>query len=113
MARAQHRWLRATARQRQPADQNLAARWPTSRCAGFLVALPPLARHFRPPVEPPHRSRLCDRPSLTRPCSLTLRLSHADSVRFMVDDMVRIAGGVFVMGSDEFYPDERPVHERV
>jgi formylglycine-generating enzyme required for sulfatase activity len=26
--------------------------------------------------------------------------------------MVRIAGGVFRMGSDEFYPDERPVHER-
>jgi len=27
--------------------------------------------------------------------------------------MVRIAGGTFRMGSDEFYPDERPVHERV
>ncbi|WP_344094138.1 formylglycine-generating enzyme family protein [Microbacterium deminutum] len=26
--------------------------------------------------------------------------------------MVRIAGGTFQMGSDEFYPDERPVHER-
>ncbi|GAA1956155.1 formylglycine-generating enzyme family protein [Microbacterium deminutum] len=30
----------------------------------------------------------------------------------MADDMVRIAGGTFQMGSDEFYPDERPVHER-
>ena len=29
------------------------------------------------------------------------------------DDMVRITGGPFTMGSDEFYPDERPVHERV
>ena len=26
--------------------------------------------------------------------------------------MVRIDGGTFRMGSDEFYPDERPVHER-
>ncbi len=26
--------------------------------------------------------------------------------------MVRLAGGTFLMGSDEFYPDERPVHER-
>ncbi|WP_394553206.1 formylglycine-generating enzyme family protein [Agromyces sp. MMS24-JH15] len=26
--------------------------------------------------------------------------------------MVRIGGGTFLMGSDEFYPDERPVHER-
>ena len=26
--------------------------------------------------------------------------------------MVRIAGGSFRMGSDEFYPDERPAHER-
>ncbi|HET8928277.1 MAG TPA: formylglycine-generating enzyme family protein [Microbacterium sp.] len=26
--------------------------------------------------------------------------------------MVRIAGDVFRMGSEEFYPDERPVHER-
>ena len=26
--------------------------------------------------------------------------------------MVRITGGTFLMGSDEFYPDERPVHER-
>lgn len=26
--------------------------------------------------------------------------------------MVRIPGGTFRMGSDEFYPDERPVHER-
>ncbi len=30
----------------------------------------------------------------------------------MVDDMVRIAGGTLLMGSDEFYPDETPVHER-
>src|SRR5690349_10600126 len=30
----------------------------------------------------------------------------------MADDMVRIPGGGFLMGSDEFYPDERPVHER-
>ncbi|GAA1976187.1 formylglycine-generating enzyme family protein [Microbacterium pumilum] len=30
----------------------------------------------------------------------------------MADDMVPIAGGTFLMGSDEFYPDERPVHER-
>ena len=29
-----------------------------------------------------------------------------------VDGMVLIEGGVFRMGSDEFYPDERPVHER-
>lgn len=28
------------------------------------------------------------------------------------EDMARIRGGVFRMGSDEFYPDERPVHER-
>lgn len=27
-------------------------------------------------------------------------------------DMVRIPGGRFLMGSDDFYPDERPVHER-
>jgi sulfatase modifying factor 1 len=31
----------------------------------------------------------------------------------VTDDMVRIPGGTFRMGSDEFYPDERPVHERV
>jgi formylglycine-generating enzyme required for sulfatase activity len=30
----------------------------------------------------------------------------------MADDMVRIPGGTFLMGSDGFYPDERPVHER-
>jgi len=30
----------------------------------------------------------------------------------MADDMVRITGGTFLMGSEEFYPDERPVHER-
>jgi formylglycine-generating enzyme required for sulfatase activity len=29
-----------------------------------------------------------------------------------MDDMVLIEGGTFLMGSDEFYPDERPVHER-
>lgn len=27
-------------------------------------------------------------------------------------DMVRIPGGVLQMGSDDYYPDERPVHER-
>ena len=27
-------------------------------------------------------------------------------------DMVRITGATFLMGSDEFYPDEQPVHER-
>ena len=27
-------------------------------------------------------------------------------------DLVLIEGGTFLMGSDEFYPDERPVHER-
>ncbi len=27
-------------------------------------------------------------------------------------DMVLLPGGTFTMGSDEFYPDERPVHER-
>lgn len=27
-------------------------------------------------------------------------------------DMVHIPGGTFVMGSEEFYPDERPAHER-
>ncbi|MBN9171016.1 MAG: SUMF1/EgtB/PvdO family nonheme iron enzyme [Microbacterium sp.] len=26
--------------------------------------------------------------------------------------MVLVPGGTFMMGSDEFYPDERPVHER-
>ena len=30
----------------------------------------------------------------------------------MADDMVRIEGGTFLMGSEEFYADERPVHER-
>jgi hypothetical protein len=25
-------------------------------------------------------------------------------------DMVRVAGGRFLMGSDDFYPEERPVH---
>lgn len=33
----------------------------------------------------------------------------------MADDlreMIEIPGGVFQMGSDEFYPDEQPVHER-
>ncbi|QNE34011.1 formylglycine-generating enzyme family protein [Leifsonia shinshuensis] len=29
-----------------------------------------------------------------------------------MDDMVRIDGGTFRMGSDDFYPDEQPVHER-
>jgi len=29
-----------------------------------------------------------------------------------MDDMVLIHGGAFRMGSDRFYPDERPVHER-
>lgn len=29
------------------------------------------------------------------------------------EDMVPIAGGVLLMGSDDFYPDERPVHHRV
>ena len=29
-----------------------------------------------------------------------------------MDEMVLIEGGVFRMGSDEFYPDESPVHER-
>jgi sulfatase modifying factor 1 len=28
------------------------------------------------------------------------------------EDMVRLTGGTFLMGSDAFYPDERPVHER-
>jgi formylglycine-generating enzyme required for sulfatase activity len=28
------------------------------------------------------------------------------------DDMVRIPAGAFRMGSDDFYPDERPAHER-
>ena len=27
-------------------------------------------------------------------------------------DQVLLEGGVFRMGSDEFYPDEQPVHER-
>jgi len=30
----------------------------------------------------------------------------------MGDDMVMIPAGTLLMGSDEFYPDERPVHER-
>lgn len=30
----------------------------------------------------------------------------------MSDDLVPIAGGTFRMGSDDFYRDERPVHER-
>lgn len=30
----------------------------------------------------------------------------------VTDDMVLIPGGTFLMGSEEFYPDERPVHER-
>ena len=25
-------------------------------------------------------------------------------------DMVRIPGGTFLMGSDDWYPEERPVH---
>ena len=29
-----------------------------------------------------------------------------------MDDMVLIHGGAFRMGSDRFYPDEQPVHER-
>lgn len=28
------------------------------------------------------------------------------------EDMVRLPAGTFLMGSDAFYPDERPVHER-
>jgi sulfatase modifying factor 1 len=28
-----------------------------------------------------------------------------------MNDMVRVPGGRFAMGSDEFYPDERPAHE--
>jgi sulfatase modifying factor 1 len=28
------------------------------------------------------------------------------------EDMVRLTAGTFLMGSDAFYPDERPVHER-
>jgi formylglycine-generating enzyme required for sulfatase activity len=27
-------------------------------------------------------------------------------------DLVPLPGGTFAMGSDEFYPDEKPVHER-
>lgn len=34
------------------------------------------------------------------------------SVGGVTDDMVLIPGGVFRMGSEDFYPDERPVHER-
>lgn len=30
----------------------------------------------------------------------------------MTDDMVLLPGGTFSMGSDDFYPDERPVHAR-
>ena len=26
-------------------------------------------------------------------------------------DMVRVPGGVFAMGSDDFYPEEQPVHQ--
>lgn len=30
----------------------------------------------------------------------------------LTSDMVLVPGGVFAMGSDDFYPDERPVHKR-
>jgi sulfatase modifying factor 1 len=32
-------------------------------------------------------------------------------VRARIDDMVRIPGGTFFMGCEEFYPEEAPVHE--
>ena len=35
----------------------------------------------------------------------------ADAPRRPPKDMVWIAGGSFLMGSEEFYPEERPVHE--
>src|SRR5690606_26670916 len=47
-----------------------------------------------------------------------VHLPHQDLTRCDVshdpvpDDMVPIPGGTFRMGSEEFYPDERPVHER-
>jgi formylglycine-generating enzyme len=35
---------------------------------------------------------------------------HSDECRRAVADMVWIAGGTFEMGSEAFYPEERPVH---
>jgi formylglycine-generating enzyme required for sulfatase activity len=35
--------------------------------------------------------------------------AHADTPR--LKDMVRVEGGRFLMGSEDFYPEERPVHE--
>ena len=29
----------------------------------------------------------------------------------MSEDMVRVPGGTFAMGSEDFYPEERPVRE--
>lgn len=36
----------------------------------------------------------------------------ADPRPHAAEDMVRIPGGTFTMGSEDFYPDERPAHER-
>ena len=30
----------------------------------------------------------------------------------LIEGMVRVPDGTFLMGSDDFYPDERPAHER-
>ncbi len=35
--------------------------------------------------------------------------AHASTPR--LKDMVRVEGGRFLMGSEDFYPEERPVHE--
>ena len=39
--------------------------------------------------------------------------THAspESIGARTNDMVRIAGGTFLMGSDRHYPDEAPAHQ--
>ena len=40
----------------------------------------------------------------------TDRAGNVDSPRPPARQMVRIPGGTFLMGSDAFYPEERPIH---
>ena len=37
-----------------------------------------------------------------------IKLSGAQDFEYKIGDMLRLDGGVFVMGSDRFYPEERP-----